>query len=92
MGMSRLTIPKGTFKGIDYDVSVIGSLSYTLANKEVPDDIAYEIVKTFFDHQKEAGEIHAINLETGKHYVELPAPAPYHPGALKYYKEKGWLK
>ena len=92
MGMSRLTIPKGTFKGIDYDVSVIASLSYTLANKEVPDDIVYEIVKIFFEHQKEAGEIHAINLETGKHYVELPAPAPYHPGALKYYKEKGWLK
>jgi hypothetical protein len=92
MGFSRLTVPKGTFKGIDYDVSVIGSLSYTLANKEVPDDIVYEIVKIFFEHQKEAGEIHAINLETGKHYVELPAPAPYHPGALKYYKEKGWLK
>ena len=92
MGFSRLTVPKGTLKGIDYDVSVIGSLSYTLANKEVPDDIVYEIVKIFFEHQKEAGEIHAINLETGKHYVGLPTPAPYHPGALKYYKEKGWLK
>ena len=62
-----------------------------IAHKDlVSDDNAYQLVKAFWYHNEEMRKIH-VNLKdvTRKAMVTGGAPMPYHPGAIKFYKEKG---
>ena len=62
-----------------------------IANKNlVNDEVAYNLLKAFWDHNDELRKIHD-NLKdvTRKAMVTGGAPMPYHPGAIKFYKEKG---
>ena len=59
-------------------------------NEKLSDQAAYNIVKTVFDHKPELVAVHKeaenFKLESQK---EAATPIPFHPGALKYFKEKG---
>jgi len=70
------------------------STSYTIvANSELPDDFVYAVTKAILDHVPELSKFHP----EANAYVDDPlgprAVLPYHPGAVKYFKEKGiWTK
>ena len=61
-----------------------------VANENMSEQTAYNIVKTFFEKRDELIAVHKeaanIKLENQK---EAATPTPWHPGALKYFKEKG---
>jgi len=62
-----------------------------IANKDlVNDEVAYNIVKTLWEHNEEMGKVH-VNLSyvTTDKFATTGAPMPFHPGAIKFYKEKG---
>ncbi len=63
---------------------------YVIARENLPDEAAYEAVKALWDNHKELGDIHVLlkNWTTDK-FVTANAIVPYHPGAIKFYKEKG---
>jgi len=52
--------------------------------------VAYQIVKTLWEHDKELGAIH-VRLKdwTNDRFVSSKATVPYHPGAVKFYQEMG---
>lgn len=64
------------------------------ATTHMPDNVAYALVKVWWDHHKELAPIHPqFRGWTPKIYVNRLASAPYHTGAIKFYKEKGaWTK
>ncbi len=84
-------IPAGIYTGIDKDVPAFGDRSAVSATSRMPDDVAYEITKIFWENQKDAIamyktiELSTLDLVKKTDYTGYG----YHPGALKYYKEKG---
>jgi len=83
-------IPAGTYPGQDKDNQVAVVQNILVANASMPDQMAYDIVKTFFDKRDELIAVHAearsIALET---QTKENTPIPWHPGALKYLAERG---
>ena len=85
-------IPKGTYKGIDYDVVTTGSLATLCVQAELPDELVYKMIKTLFEKKADVAKVHekgkTIDLKTAVNGFSIPL----HPGVVKYYKEKGVLK
>ena len=88
----RSFIPKGTYKGQNRDVTTVVTAGELLINKDVPDLVAYTIIKIICDNIDEVHKINPANKnfipKTGWKNVALPL----HPGAEKYYKEAGFMK
>ena len=81
-------IPAGTYEGIDEDVVTVGIKATLIANGEVSDEEAYIIVSTIFENADAIGEQHAKGYELDLEYAST-CGLPYHPGAAKYFAEKG---
>ena len=83
-------ITKQTYSGMAKDNNVAAVANLLVVNASMSDAEAYKIVKAVFDNQLELVRSHAeyrnVKLETQKANA---TPVPYHPGALKYFKEKG---
>jgi TRAP transporter TAXI family solute receptor len=63
---------------------------YIIARENLPDEAAYQVVKALWEHYKELGDIHVLlKAWTPDRFVTANAIVPYHPGAVKFYKEKG---
>jgi TRAP transporter TAXI family solute receptor len=86
------TIPANTYKGVTEDRETVMVNSLLITNKNMPEEEVYEMTKTLFDNLEDLRKSHssAKHIELEKAVQKLPLPL--HPGAEKYYKEKGVLK
>jgi TRAP transporter TAXI family solute receptor len=83
-------IPAKTYPGQDKDNKISVVQNILVANKAMPDKVAYDIVKTFIEKRDELIAVHAeANSITLENQVAKNSPIPFHPGALKYFGEKG---
>lgn len=85
------TIPAGTYEGQTEDVSTVAVVNFLVTHSDVSDDLAYEMTKQLFENLPDMVAAHqaanAISLEN----ATAGMPIPLHPGAERYYKEKGML-
>ena len=88
----RLVIPKGTYPGVNYDSGSIAVANALVVKDTMSDELAYELTKVLFDRQPDLAAIHpeAKKLNVGTAVAE--SPAPFHPGAIRYYQERGAWK
>ena len=86
------TIPKGTYKTSKKDVTTFGVMASFVTSADVSDDLVYSVVKAVFENLDDFKKQHPAfaNLDTKKMIVD-GLSAPLHPGAVKYYKEKGLM-
>lgn len=82
-------VKAGTYPNINEDVNAMASKTIIITHEDTDPEIVYKVTKAILEHTQELGEIH----RAGKKYT-LPdsaksIPIPIHPGALRYYKEKG---
>jgi TRAP transporter TAXI family solute receptor len=86
-------IPRGTYRGIDADVSVMYVGNTMIAHKDVQYRAAYEIVRAVFDPENLAflRTVHRVAEETVLERAAM-VPIPLHPGAERFFREKGVLK
>jgi TRAP transporter TAXI family solute receptor len=89
---SKATIPGGMYKGTDSDVETFGVRATFVSSADVDEDTVYQVVKAVFDNFDRFKELHPAfaNLKP-EEMVQAGLSAPLHPGAEKYFKEKGWL-
>ncbi len=84
------TIPKAMYKGMDADNKQATVMNILLVNENMDDKTAYNIVKAIFDKRTDVIAVHKeaenIKLENQK---TAASPIPFHPGAVKYFTEKG---
>ena len=91
---SKLSVPAGTYKGVDYDSPSFQDSALWVANSEVPDDVVYELLATMYTDEGLAHMVgqkktfKEMSLETGAKGIVTPL----HPGAERFWKEKGVLK
>ena len=83
-------IPAKTYPGQDKDNAITIVQNILVANASLPDKVAYDIVKTFIEHKDDLvavhGEAKAIELAN---QAPKNSPIPWHPGATRYFTEKG---
>ena len=84
---ARYTIPADAY-GTDGDVLTVGMKATILANEKVTDEQAYTIVKKIFENKDAITEVHAKGAELDLEFASV-CGLPYHPGAAKYFAEKG---
>ena len=85
---TECTIPGGTYEGIDDDVKTVAVKATIIASDKVTDEEAYAIVSTIFENKDAIAELHAKGAELDLEYASS-CGLPYHPGAAKYFAEKG---
>src|SRR5947208_7998282 len=83
-------ISKDVYRGMDKDNHIATVNNLLVAHESMDDKTAYDIVKAVFDHKEELVRVHkeAENLKLENQKQEA-SPIPWHPGAVKYYSEKG---
>ena len=83
-------IPAKTYPGQDKDNAITVVQNILVANAKMPDKVAYDIVKTFIEKRDELVAVHreaeSITLEN---QIPKNSSVPWHPGAVKYFTEKG---
>jgi hypothetical protein len=83
-------IPKDVYRGMEKDNQQATVMNLLVAHEKMDDKTAYNITKAIFEHKDELVRVHKeaenFKLENQK---ASATPIPYHPGAMKYYAEKG---
>jgi uncharacterized protein len=83
-------IPKDTYRGMDADNKQATVMNLLVAHQNLDAKTAYNVVKAVFDHKEELVRVHKeaenFKLENQK---KAASPIPWHPGAVKYFAEKG---
>jgi TRAP transporter TAXI family solute receptor len=83
-------IPQATYPGMAKDNDVATVWNILVVNANMSDDVAYNITKTIFEKTAEWATVHAeannVKLQNQK---QANTPVKFHPGALKYFNEKG---
>jgi TRAP transporter TAXI family solute receptor len=81
-------IPKTMYPGMESDIGVVSIQNILVVHADMDENLVYEITKNLFEHRDELIAIHPeaqnLSLET----AVKDSPAPFHPGAIRYYKEK----
>jgi len=87
---AEATIPAETYKGMDKDTKNNTVWNIMAVNANMPDDLAYQITKTMLEKRADLALVHkeALNIKP-EWQTSSRAGIPWHPGALKYFKEKG---
>ena len=82
--------PDGIIKGVDaFETYAVKATVVTSA--DVPDDLVYDYTKTIFENLDELKTTHAAFQILKPEDMLGGLSAPLHPGAVKYYKERGWM-
>lgn len=90
---AKATIAGGLYSGNPQDTQTYGVMATLVASAKTPDDVVYQLVKATFDNFEEFKKLHPAfaNLQPAE-MIKNGLSVPLHEGALKYYKEKGWVK
>ncbi len=84
------TVPAGLYSGLDEEVKTVGIKCGLFTNANVDEELIYNLTKTMYESREEiVGSHKALESVTLENAVNGLPPVPLHPGALKYYQEKG---
>jgi hypothetical protein len=91
---SKLAVPAKTYKGVDYDSPSFQDSALWVANSKVPADVVYKLLSIIYTDE---GLKHMVSQKKTFKHMSLQTGAgnivtPFHPGAEKFWKEKGMLK
>jgi hypothetical protein len=90
---AKVSIPGGLYPGNPDATSTYGVLATVVTSSKVPVDTVYQVVKAVFDNFEEFKKLHpALAHLQPEAMIRDGLSAPLHEGAVKYYKEKGWMK
>jgi TRAP transporter TAXI family solute receptor len=87
-----VVIPAKTYTGQDKDVPTAAVVNYLVTSSAVSDDLAYQMTKLVYDSLPELANSHAAGKEIKLETAAAGSPVPLHPGAIRFYKEKGLIK
>jgi TRAP transporter TAXI family solute receptor len=87
---AEATIPASTYKGMDADAKNITVWNIMAVNANMDEQLAYDLTRIMLEKRDDLALVHkeALNIKT-EQQTSNRAGIPWHPAALKYFKEKG---
>lgn len=89
---STVVIPKSTYPGMTADVPVVAVTNALVVNEKMDAQLAYDLTRVLFEKQPDLAAIHPEAGKLSLAAAVLGSPAPFHPGAIKFYTERGAWK
>jgi uncharacterized protein len=86
---SASKIAAGTYRTLDRDYPTVGVYNFAVARADLPDDLVYQVVKAVFENQPQLVKATPTASETTLQNVAKDTFLPFHPGAIRYYREVG---
>ena len=89
---AKVRVPGGLYPNNPDPTETYGALATVVASSQTPADTVYQVVKAVFDNFDEFKKLHPAlaNLKP-EDMIKTGLSAPLHEGAVRYYKEKGWM-
>jgi uncharacterized protein len=85
----RADVPVGAYPGVSEPIPVVGVSNVLVVNRSMPEQLAYDITRVLFEHQPELAAIHPEARHLSLKTAVTGSPAPLHPGAERFYRERG---
>jgi len=82
-------IPKGTYLGMQSDVQTACVANVFCCHEKLDEELAYQITKLIFEKKSDLVLVHKEAAHITLQDAVVGSPIPYHPGAIRFYKEKG---
>jgi len=84
-----VAIPRLAYPGQSGDVTVVGVANVLAVHEQLPEPLAYGITRLLFEKQAVLAQAHAEAAHLSLKRAVSGSPAPFHPGAIRYYREQG---
>ncbi|MBQ8091195.1 MAG: TAXI family TRAP transporter solute-binding subunit, partial [Pyramidobacter sp.] len=91
-GFTPYKIPAGTYSGQKEDVHTVGLPMILFTRKNVDEDTVYELTKTICENAGFLKTVHSSFKTFDPNTMHLGAGIDLHPGALRFYREKGLIR
>lgn len=89
---AKTIVPKGTYKSTTSDVVTFGGMATIVTSADVADSTVFEVTRAVMENIADFRRLHpAFANLAPRNMMKDGLSAPLHPGAAKYYREKGWL-
>ena len=89
---STISLPANSYKGQTSAIQILAIKATFIVSKKMPDDIVYQLTKTFFEKKPQIAAAHVKGNEIAPAYAVDGISVPFHPGAAKYLKEIGAIR
>jgi TRAP transporter TAXI family solute receptor len=85
-------IPANTYRGQEREVTTPAVMAMMVARRDLPEDLVYKFTKAIFDNLPQFHSSHAAAKNLALQTAQNGMPVPLHPGAEKFYREKGMVR
>jgi len=89
LGFTYESMPKGYNSVVENDTPTLAYYTTIFFRKDVQEETVYTLVKAALEHREEYAKIHPLLAEVDAKRAATIVGVPFHPGAIKYFKEKG---
>lgn len=84
---TAVTIPAGTYRGVDRPVDTVAVKAMLVARADLPEDLVYNLTRAMFNNLQRLAQAHArgrdVSIQTARDGMSIPL----HPGAARFYEE-----
>ncbi|MDT4843889.1 TRAP transporter solute receptor, TAXI family [compost metagenome] len=89
---TKAEIPGGVYKGNDAPTPSIGGKAVLSTTAQADPEVVYQLVKSVFDNLERFKRLHPAFADLKEtDMIKAGLTAPLHDGAVRYYKERGWM-
>lgn len=88
--ISRFDLPATAYRSLENETPTIAMWNFAIASKDMPESFVYEIMKVVLDNNDRMLQIHRSSVETLPENMVNNGFMWFHPGAIRYYREKGF--
>lgn len=89
---TQVELPANSYKGQSAAVPTLAVMAIWATHDGVPENVAYEVTKALYENTAIMGQVHVQGKNITLTTATSVASVPLHPGALRYFKEKGVIK
>lgn len=87
--VSAFEIPADTYASMETPQASVAFWNFAIGHKDLPESFVYELMKLVLDHPEAMEAIHPAAVETRAEYLDRNSVIWFHPGAVRYYRERG---